>query len=62
VQTNIDSQQTKLSSPKKRSNKTHKTTLELLTKNAWWPFDRVDGRLLVKLHKQSINNLEESPL
>ena len=38
----------------------------LIQKNQWWPFTRVDGRILVRLHKQTVleqtNQLEESPL
>ena len=34
-----------------------------LTANAWWPFDRVDGRLLQKLHKAEVSrNQEDAPL
>ena len=53
VQTNINSQPRKLSSPMKFSKQNAKIVLKL-TANAWWPFDRVDGRLLQKLHKAEI--------
>ena len=39
----------------------------LVQTNKWWPFDRVDGKLLVKLHKQhtrhqaTIEQVEEAP-
>jgi hypothetical protein len=33
-----------------------------LTKNSWWPFDRVDGRILEHLHKQAIHDVEEAPI
>lgn len=40
-------------------------TIALIQQGKWWPFDRVDGKLLVKLHKQHENatteELEEAP-
>jgi len=40
--------------------------IALIQKNQWWPFTQVDGKLLVRLHKQhqrkQITNLPESPL
>jgi hypothetical protein len=32
------------------------------TPNDWWPFDRVDGRILVRAHRNSIQDLEEAPI
>ena len=62
VQTNINSQPRKLSSPTKSSKRNAEIVLKLTAK-AWWPFDRVDGRLLQKLHKQSVKpNEEEAPI
>ena len=61
MQTDTGSQPKKSSSPTKTSKKKLDVAYKLAT-NTWWPFDRVDGRLLEKLHKQSIINLEEAPL
>ena len=40
-------------------------TIALIQQGKWWPFDRVDGKLLVKLHKQhesaTTEELEEAP-
>lgn len=40
-------------------------TTALIQQRKWWPFDRVDGKLLVKMHKQHENatteELEEAP-
>ena len=36
----------------------------LVQTNRWWPFDRVDGKILVQLHKQhqkTIEQVEEAP-
>lgn len=30
--------------------------------NDWWPFDRVEGRILVRAHRNSIQDLEEAPI
>ena len=40
-------------------------TIALIQQNKWWPFDRVDGKLLVRLNKQHQRNnpekVEEAP-
>lgn len=51
VQTNIDSQPKKLSSPKKRCSKNAELILKI-TANDWNPFERADPKLLEKIHKQ----------
>ena len=56
-----DSQPKKSSSRKKRLNKNAETILRL-TSNAWWPFDRVDGKLLEKLHREKTKKIEEPAL
>ena len=56
-----DSQPKKSSSQKNRLNKNAETILRL-TSNAWWPFDRVDGKLLEKLHREKIKRTEEPAL
>ena len=61
VQTDINFQPKKSSSPKKRWNSNAATILKLTT-NQWWPFDRVDGKLLESLHRKRINNMEEALL
>ena len=61
MQTNIDSQPKKLSSQKKRWSKNAETILKL-TANEWWPFDRVDGKLLQKLHKAEVSRNQEDAL
>ena len=61
VQTNTNSQPKKSSSQTKLLSKNAETVLKLTT-NAWWPFDRVDGRILEQLHKQAILDVEEAPI
>jgi hypothetical protein len=58
VQTNIDLRPKKLSYPKKSSKSDKLKTLKLITANAWWPFDRVDGKILESLHKQHVQRGE----
>ena len=53
VQTNTNSQPKNLSSQQRRWNKNAEIVLKL-TANEWWPFDRVDGKLLEKLHREKI--------
>ena len=48
MQTNINSQPRKLSSPTKSSKRNAETVLKLTT-NAWWPFNRADGKLLERM-------------
>lgn len=31
----------------------------LIQQNKWWPFDRVDGKLLVRMHKQTEKQINE---
>ena len=52
-------QRKKPSSRKKSCNKNIETVLKI-TSNAWWPFDRADGKLLEKLHKEH-NKVQETP-
>lgn len=56
-----DSQPKKSSSPKKRLNKNAEIILRL-TSNAWWPFDRVDGKILERMHKTHLINNQEKAL
>lgn len=32
----------------------------LIQQRKWWPFDRVDGKLLVRLHRQHVNATTET--
>jgi hypothetical protein len=61
---NTDLQPKRSSSHKTRLTKkdANDRLLTQLREGKHWPFERVDGRLLVKLHKQSTNNLEEALL
>ena len=61
VQTNTNSQSKKLSSQQRRWNKNAEIVLKL-TANEWWPFDRVDGKLLEALHRKHLLNGEEALL
>lgn len=61
MQTNTNSQPKKSSSRTKFLNKNAETIVKLTT-NSWWPFERVDGRILEALHKQAIHNVEEAPI
>ena len=61
VQTNTNLQPKKLSSQTRLLSKNAETVLKLTT-NAWWPFDRVDGRILEQLHKQAVHDVEEAPI
>lgn len=61
MQTATDSQPKKSSSPKRRLSKSAETILRL-TSNAWWPFDRVDGKLLEKLHRENITQTQGEAL
>ena len=40
--------------------------IALIQQGKWWPFDRVEGQILVKLHKQHLKQnqepVEEAPL
>ena len=61
VQTNINSQPRKLSSRTKFSKK-NAEIVSRLTAKTWWPFDRVDGKLLEQLNKLNRrNDYEEAP-
>lgn len=56
------SQPKKSSSPRNNLRKNAEIVLSV-TQNKWWPFDRVDGKLLQKMHKDHTNrNQEEAPL
>ena len=61
VQMNTNLQPKKQSSQTKFLNKNAETIVKL-TSNAWWPFDRVDGKILEQLHKEAIQQLEEAPI
>lgn len=61
MQTDTDSQPKKSSSPKRRLSKNAETVLKL-TENKWWPFDRVDGKLLEKLNRERINQTQGEAL
>jgi hypothetical protein len=61
VRTNTDLQPKKLSSPKKSSKGGGLKTSKLITANAWWPFDRVDGKILESLHKQHVQRGDPAP-
>jgi hypothetical protein len=58
VSINTISQQGKRSSQKKSSTKSDSITNKILN-NAWWPFDRVDGKLLEKIHRKHFNTTAE---
>ena len=57
----IDSQQRKSSSPKRCLTKNAETIVKLTT-NAWWPFNRADGKLLEKLHREKMRSNQEEAL
>lgn len=52
VQMNTDSQPKKSLSQGKSLSKSDKSVLELLEKNAWNPFERVNPKLLERLHRR----------
>ena len=57
VQTNIDSQQKKSSFQRKKSksiNEKRCSTISIEDARKNWPFTRLDGALLEKLHKQAV--------
>lgn len=56
-----DSQPKKSSSQKKHLSKNAETVLRL-TANKWWPFDRVDGKILERMHKTHFTNNQEKAL
>ena len=58
---NINSQPRKLSSQTKSSKK-NAEIVSKVTSNVWWPFDRVDGKLLQKLHKAEVSRNQEDAL
>ena len=64
--TNIGSQQRKSSSLTKKSKSIKKSrcsTLSIEDARRNWPFTRLDGALLEKLHKQSIKkSYEDAPI
>ena len=56
-----DSQPKRLLSQMKLSKK-NANVVSKLTANTWWPFDRVDGKLLEQLNKLNRrNDYEEAP-
>lgn len=62
VQTDTNLQPKKSSSQKKSLSKNAEIILKL-TQNSWWPFDRVDGKLLEKLHREKLrDSVEEAPI
>ena len=66
VQTNIDSQPKKPLSPKRQSKSIRKKpslTISIEDAKRNWPFTRLDGGLLERLHKQTIKETyEDAPL
>ena len=50
----IDFQPKKSSSPKRRLTQSEKAATKIL-QNQWWPFERADGKLLERLHKQHVD-------
>lgn len=55
--------QRKKSSYQKNNSKKNDEIISKITSGAWWPFDRVDGKLLERLHKQSkYINEQEAPI
>ena len=54
MKTTTGSQQAKPSSRRKRLTK----SVEHIKQN-WWPFDRVDGKILEALHKQHVQRAAE---
>ena len=61
MQTTTTSQPKKRSSPKKSLTKNAEITKKLLN-NEWWPFDRVNGNLLERLHKGTLQQHTEDAL
>ena len=66
VQTNTDSQPKKSPSPKKQSKSIRRkpsSTISIEDARKNWPFTRLDGGLLERLHKQAIKQTyEDAPL
>ena len=60
METNTDSQPKKLQSRKRNLTKNAELMVKL-TSNDWNPFERVDGRILEKLHKQHVQSGEPAP-
>ena len=58
MQTDTNLQPKKGSSPRSNSRKNAEIVLSV-TKNQWWPFDRVDGKLLDKINKDMLRAQEE---
>lgn len=62
VQTYTNSRQKKSSSPRSNSRRNAEIVSSVI-QNKWWPFDRVDGKLLEKLNKQSRKlEMEDAPI
>lgn len=61
VQMDTSSQPKKLSSPKSNSRKNAEIVLSV-TQNKWWPFERVDGKLLERINKEHLKQNQEEAL
>lgn len=61
MQTDIDSQPKKSSSRKKNSTGSTEIVSKIAA-NAWWPFDRVDGKILEQLHRKELKRNQEEAL
>ena len=62
VQTDTNSQPKK-SSYRKRSLSKNAEIILKLTENSWWPFERVDGRLLERMHREKLrDSVEVAPI
>ena len=61
VKTNTTLQPKRKSSPRKSLTQNDDCIKKIL-RNEWWPFDRVDGKLLEKLNREKIKQTEEPAL
>ena len=61
MQTDTNLQPKKGSSPRSNSRKNAEIVLSV-TRNQWWPFNRVDGKLLNKINKEQLKQTQEPAL
>jgi len=54
--------QPRKSSSQRKSSKQNAEIVLKLTAKTWWPFDRVDGKLLEKIHRNNIKTQAEEAL
>ena len=55
--------QPKKSSSRSRSLSKNAEIILKLTENSWWPFERVDGRLLERMHREKLrDSVEGAPI